>query len=166
MTVTFSHVCGIFAFIAALLQAGCVAPATTRHGRVEAWYADALADSLGGQREVRMRNGTRCDVLDTTHSIEVEFAGKWCESIGQALNYSSQTGRLAGVALIVENASDERFLTRLREVVAWHQLQISIVVLRPHGADGLTIELPPGMSFVAGRVDFLKPNTDLPKKYR
>ena len=126
---------------------GCAsAPVAAKRLHLESWYTDALAKELDAQPEARMRNGTRCDVLATHHAIEVEFAAKWCEAIGQALNYASQTGRRGTVALILEKESDERFLTRLRDVVSWHQLPISVIVLRPFGADSLTIELPSGFA--------------------
>lgn len=117
------------------------------HQHLESWYSKALAEQLpGAKTEVRMHNGTRCDVLATHHSIEVEFASKWCESIGQSLNYSAQTGRMGAVALILEHDSDERFLTRLRQVISWHQLPIAVIVLRPFEERSLTIELPPGIA--------------------
>ena len=43
--------------------------------------------------EVVMKDGTRCDILTATHAIEVDFAKKWAEAIGQSLNYAMQTGK-------------------------------------------------------------------------
>ena len=40
--------------------------------------------------EVVMKDGTRCDILTSTHAIEVDFAKKWAEAIGQSLNYASK----------------------------------------------------------------------------
>lgn len=137
-------------------------PGFAGHRHLESWYADALAKTLGAKTEVRMRNGTRCDVLGT-HAIEVEFAGKWCESIGQSLNYASQTGRPGAVALILESKGDERFLTRLREVIAWHKLPIVIVVMVPFNKDGLEFQFPAG---IRTRPDLRQPNADLPHNYR
>jgi len=134
--------------IAALVLMVVASAATAFAGRVhlEAWYADALAAELGARTEVRMRNGTRCDVLADRHSIEVEFAGKWCEAIGQALCYSSQTGKAGAVAVILESSSDEKFLTRLREVIAWHRLPIAVIVMKPLGKSGLEFEFPAELS--------------------
>jgi len=116
------------------------------HRHLESWYADALAEELGSRTEVRMPNGTRCDVLSSGHAIEVEFAAKWCESIGQALNYASQTGRMGAVALILESPKDSRFLVRLRDVIAWHRLPIVVITLKPFGGDGMEMQLPTGFS--------------------
>lgn len=91
-----------------------------------------------------MRNGTRCDVLATHHAIEVEFASKWAESVGQSLNYSAQTGRAATIALILESGADEKYLAILRETIANQQLAISIILLKPFGKESLTMEFPDG----------------------
>jgi hypothetical protein len=135
----------------------CSSAAQAARQHQERWYADALADCLTPARtEIRMRNGTRCDVLATHHAIEVEFAEKWTEGLGQALNYAAQTGRIGAIALILEHDSDKRFLARLREVIAWHQLPISVIVLRPHGRKGLTLEFPVGITGKA-EIDFTRP---------
>lgn len=131
-----------------LLLAASSAQAGHRH--LESWYADALAEELGARTEVRLRNGTRCDVLATHHAIEVDFAPKWCEAIGQALCYASQTGRTGTVALILEQPGDEKFLTRLREVITWHQLPLVVTVLKPFGEDGLELRFPEGMHVAKG----------------
>ena len=47
-----------------------------------------------------MPDGTRCDILTDTHAIEVDFADKWAEAIGQSLNYAMQTGKKAGIVLV------------------------------------------------------------------
>lgn len=134
-----------FVAVVALVFVAFTSAANAKHKHLESWYADALAVELSAKTEVRMRNGTRCDVLSSTHSVEVEFAEKWCESIGQALNYASQTGRRGAVALILESDSDERFLVRLRTVISWHQLPIAVIVLRPFGDGSLTLEFPAGV---------------------
>lgn len=128
----------------AVFVAASVGTAEAKRSHLESWYADALAGELGAQTEVRMRNGTRCDVLATHHAIEVEFAGKWAEAVGQSLNYAAQTGRRGAIALILEKESDAKFLSRLREVIAWHQLPVVVIVMRPHGEQSLTMEFPAG----------------------
>ena len=40
-----------------------------------------------------MPDGTRCDILTDTHAIEVDFANKWAQAIGQSLNHAMQTGK-------------------------------------------------------------------------
>ena len=68
-----------------------------------------------GQIEYVLPDRSRVDCLTDTHAIEIDFADKWAESIGQALYYASETGRKPGVALISENpAKDMKYIER------WH----------------------------------------------
>ena len=45
----------------------------------ERYYQEKFAREIGGQVEVVMKDGTRCDILTSTHAIEVDFAKKWAE---------------------------------------------------------------------------------------
>jgi hypothetical protein len=56
----------------------------------ERYYQEKFAREIGGRVEVVMKDGTRCDILTATHAIEVDFAKKWEEAIGQSLNYASK----------------------------------------------------------------------------
>ena len=67
----------------------------------ERYNQEKFAREIGGQVEVVMKDGTRCDILTATHAIEVDFAKKWAEAIGQSLNYAMHTGKRPGVALVV-----------------------------------------------------------------
>jgi hypothetical protein len=49
----------------------------------ERYYQEGFAQEIGGQVEVVMKDGTRCDILTATHAIEVDFAKNWAEAIGQ-----------------------------------------------------------------------------------
>ena len=46
----------------------------------ERYYQEKFAREIGGQVEVVMQDGTRCDILTATHAIEVDFAKKWAGS--------------------------------------------------------------------------------------
>lgn len=123
-----------------LSLAAWMSTATAKHQHLESWYADMLAEKSGAKTEVRMADGTRCDVLTPTHAVEVEFAGKWCEAGGQALNYASQTGKRGGIALILERSGDERFLKRLLALISWHRLPLVVVVMRPQDTRGVVFQ--------------------------
>ena len=47
----------------------------------ERYYQEKFAREIGGQVEVVMKDGTRCDILTATHAIEVDFAKKWAGRI-------------------------------------------------------------------------------------
>ena len=63
-------------------------------------------------------NGTRCDILADTHAFEVDFADKWAESVGQSLNHAMQTGKKAGIVLVLKDRVDEKHVERLWETAS------------------------------------------------
>jgi len=97
----------------------------------ESFYQEQYAKKLGGRTEVTMPDGTRCDILTDTHAIEVDFADKWAEAIGQSLNYAMQTGKKAGIVLVLKDKGDEKHLERLREMAVHHSMDVEIF---PHRA--------------------------------
>lgn len=144
------------------LAAGCILAASfpaaaEARDFSERHYALALATATAGRTEVRMSDGSRCDVLTSTHAIEVEFANKWAESVGQALLYSALTGKPAAVALIIERATDRRFKARLQRVIAAHALPIVVIELRPANSGRVVVERPSAVAAPDLRI----PNEDL-----
>ena len=71
-----------------------------------------------------LKDGTRVDCLTSTHAIEVDFANKWAESIGQSLFYAEMTGKKPGVYLIIESDRDYRYLKRLKLVAKKYGITI------------------------------------------
>ena len=92
----------------------------------ERYYQEKFAREIGGQVEVVMKDGTRCDILTATHAIEVDFAKKWAEAIGQSLNYAMHTGKRPGVALIVLAPSDNKYVERVRKISSRYSLGLTI----------------------------------------
>lgn len=97
----------------------------------EAFYRDAWAKANGGTTEVQMGDKTRCDIVTKTHAIEVEWANKWAEGIGQALWYSFQTNKKAGIVIIMSSEKDKKHLMRLRSLIAGKNLNIDVWVVTP-----------------------------------
>ena len=91
-------------------------PQTPQEKRTERDYQNAFCPSLKGQMEYVLPDKTRVDCLTATHAIEIDWAEKWAEGIGQALYYAKITGKAPAVALIV-GEKDARYLKRL-ELVA------------------------------------------------
>ena len=57
---------------------------------------------------------TRVDCLTPTLAVEIDFANKWAECIGQALYYGKMTNRQPACVLIMENPEkDTKYLNRL-----------------------------------------------------
>jgi len=90
--------------------------ASAGHLHLEKEYQNLWCQQHGGVTEVVLADSARIDCLTETHAIEVEFAAKWAESIGQALYYSYRTGLQPGVLLILERKSDARYQKRLQAV--------------------------------------------------
>ena len=96
----------------------------------ERYYQDIAAKKYGGQTEVTMPDGTRCDIVTDTHAIEVDFADKWGEAIGQSLSYGFQTSKRAGILLILERPDDERHLIRVQSIIRHYELPIDVLAIR------------------------------------
>ncbi len=96
-------------------------------------YQRWWCDRHGGEMEHRLKDGTRVDCLTSDYAVEVEYAAKWAESIGQALYYAQSTGRKPAVLVIVRDKGDERFLKRLRAVAK--EQGIKVWTVRPKDLD-------------------------------
>ena len=106
-------------------------PANGKRLHKEAYYQQKWCSAHGGQMEVRLPDKTRCDCLTETHAVEVEFANKWAESIGQALYYAIQTGKKPGIVLILEKEKDYKYWIRLNTVIREFNLPIDVWEIRP-----------------------------------
>jgi len=96
-------------------------------------YQRWWCDHNHGEMEYRLNDSTRVDCLTREFAVEVEYAHKWAEAIGQSLYYAKETGRKPGVLVIIRNHSDERFLKRLRSVAK--EQGIKIWTIRPKDLD-------------------------------
>ena len=107
------------------------------HPHPEQWYAKRAAERYKGVAEFRLPDGTHCDVLTPRHAIEVEFALKWSEAIGQSLHNAYQSGRLAGILLILTEPEEERYLDQLNELINHYELLIHVKPIRTWENTGL-----------------------------
>ena len=99
-----------------------------KHINKEKVYQEHFCKQFGGVSEYRLKDRTRVDCLLNDYAIEVDFAKKWAESIGQSLYYASQTSRKAAVLLIMEDLEkDEKYLHRLKDVSQKHGIEIWII---------------------------------------
>ena len=76
----------------------------------EEYYQKLAAEHLHGRTEVVLDDRTRADIVTDTFAIEVDFAHKWAESIGQSLHYAHRLHKKAGVVLIADGKKDDRFI--------------------------------------------------------
>ena len=98
---------------------------------VESWYQQVWCEGVGGEVEYRLPDGRRIDCLTQTHAIEIEFARKWPEAIGQSLSYSMMTERQAGIVLLLNSKQEFTYWMRLNDVVQHYNLPIRLWRLGP-----------------------------------
>lgn len=76
-----------------------------------------LAPKYEAEAEVQLDDDSRVDLLSDQYAIEVDWAPKWAESIGQSIHYSLLTGKKPAVLLLVKDPGREwRHLVRAARV--------------------------------------------------
>lgn len=100
-------------------------------GQKENWYQEVWCEGMGGKVEHRLKDGRRIDCLTSNYAIEVEFAHKWPEAVGQSLDYSMLTGKRAGIVLIIKETADLQHWERLNTLVQHYRLSIRLWKLGP-----------------------------------
>jgi hypothetical protein len=85
---------------------------SAKHTILEKEYQSEFCRFIQGQSEVVLDNKRRVDCVDSTYAVEVDFAHKVFEGIGQSEYYAYKTNKKAGLLLIVETDKD---LNTIRE---------------------------------------------------
>lgn len=91
-------------------------------GQSEAEYVEQWCAGRG-QVEYILEDRTRVDCLTPEFAIEVDFAHKWAEAIGQSLYYGHMTGRKPGVLIIVGDG-EHRFIRRFHNATIGLDIQL------------------------------------------
>jgi len=89
------------------------------HKYRERVYQAQWCNDHHGQMEVTLPDRTRADCLTDRYAVEVDFAYKWHEATGQSMHYAAMVGKQPAIVLILERASDERFLHILQHDFYW-----------------------------------------------
>lgn len=82
----------------------------------------------------QLSDGTICDILTPDYAVEVDFAHKWYEAVGQSLHYALVSKRKPGIVLIILKKSDLKFLGRLLKVNKAYKLDIRIWIIKRLGS--------------------------------
>tara|TARA_R110000803_G_scaffold84964_1_gene151266 strand:+ start:157 stop:546 length:390 start_codon:yes stop_codon:yes gene_type:complete len=103
-------------------------------------YADELSEvkriapKYNARAEVRLKDGTRCDLLNDIWAIEADWPEKWAEAIGQAGHYANQTGKLPAVMLLVRDYEKEkRHIDRCARVCNRFGINLFLEPVLPRG---------------------------------
>ena len=81
---------------------GFVIPIICFSNHKEKCYQNYFAKQVNGSAEVLMPDNTRCDIPTEDLAIEVDFAYKWAEAIGQSLHYAKMMNRQAAIIIILK----------------------------------------------------------------
>ncbi len=90
-------------------------------------YIKEINSYLNGQTEVSVVNG-RIDILTNNYAIEVEFADKWKNSIGQALWYGLQKNCKSGIVLVLRENSEWKYVNMLNSALTYAEIDDKIKV--------------------------------------
>jgi hypothetical protein len=112
--------CAILLLITALIPTITLATSYVpeKHYR-ERWCSDH-----GGQVDVLLADGCHCECLTETHAVEFEFAPVWASAVGKALCAAVQTGKKAGVVLILKSKADLKYWLQLNSTIKDFNLPI------------------------------------------
>lgn len=93
-------------------------------------YCEQLGEKYNARVEVRLADGTRCDLMTRTHVYEVDFAKNHYQAPGQATHYAIQSGKLPAVILITRDPkADARHIQRSRAICKRLLIPISVEVV-------------------------------------
>ena len=80
--------------------------------------------------EVRLWDDTRCDYVSDTHAIEIDWARKPYEAVGQAMYYSIVLDKEPGIILLVKNkATDRKYVFRCQTICAKLNIKLWIEIV-------------------------------------
>lgn len=94
-------------------------------------YQKIWCDSMGGVREVVLPDKSRADCViekyEVGYAVEVEYARKWQEAIGQALYYSAVLKKFPGILIISAGDSDNKYIDRLMIVADKYNIKVWVI---------------------------------------
>lgn len=93
----------------------------------EVYYQNLFANAINGKTEVYLQDKARVDVVTDTFTIEVDFAHKWAEAIGQSLFYAQMLNKKPGILLIVDGKLENRYIFRLLTVTRKYNITVWIL---------------------------------------
>ena len=98
------------------------------HKEIE--YQKYWCNKNNGILEYELDDKTRVDCLTKKLAVEVDFANKWAECVGQSLYYGIKTNKQPACLLIMENGDkDLKYLKRLKYTA--EQKKIKTFIIKP-----------------------------------
>lgn len=107
-------------------------PAEAKRLHPEVEYQTYWCNKNNGIIEFQLKDKSRVDCLTDSLAVEVDFANKWSECIGQALYYGSITKKQPACLLILENGDkDLKYLKRLRKTAYKKGVNVKTFTIKP-----------------------------------
>ena len=129
-SIVFALVVGLISYLAIMIVTGRWSPtekenpseifATQRYG-TETYWQDIIQKEIGGEKEYRLDDGTRVDLLFEDKACEIDWANKWAEGIGQSIYYGLKTERPPLVILLAKKDGWEKYRDRVEycDIECW-----------------------------------------------
>ena len=100
-------------------------------GSTEERVTRELAERVQGERDHRLWDMSRVDLMTDTHVYEVRLARKWAEAIGQTLYHAQLARKKPGICLLVDGSeADRRFAYRCQTVCAAAGIDLHVERIR------------------------------------
>ena len=98
----------------------------------EVAWSKGRAEERGGEAEARLPDGTRVDVLTSSHAWEVEWAApqKHYEAFGQACYYGIWTDKAPGVIMLQRSNEDIKWVLKCKILCARYNVRLKVVDVR------------------------------------
>lgn len=93
----------------------------------EVYYQNLFAKDINGQTEVVLNDKASVDIVTDTYAIEVDFAPKWAESIGQCLYYGIMMNKKPGILLVVDGNKEQRYINRVLYTAEYYHITVWIL---------------------------------------
>jgi len=93
----------------------------------EKYYQTQFCNTFHGKMEVTLKDRTRVDCLTNQYAIEVDFAKKWAQSVGQSLYYGYMTNKQPAIALIITLPKEQRYLKRIQLLCKKLHIQLFLI---------------------------------------
>lgn len=111
----------IFIVVLTLLITGCSHTAKKYNER---HYQTLLCNKLDGEMEYVLKDRTRVDCLTDKYAIEVDFAKKWAEGVGQSLYYAYMTDKKPAIGFIMDDNKDQKYFKRVDVLAKKYHIRI------------------------------------------
>lgn len=95
----------------------------------EAHFVAIFCLARDGEIEHSLPHRRRADCLTEDHAIEGDFAPKWVEAYFQSKQYARESGKKAGILLILKTEQDEVYIGKLCELIAERQADIDVFAI-------------------------------------